>query len=95
MSAAVDLFASQATGLGSPYRDCALVTPSDSADLAYVTRGIMLGSSGTLQVTMIGNEEGSGETVEITGLATGVIHPICASRIWNTNTSASNICAFW
>lgn len=81
-----DSFASHQRGLESPGEHAFAVTPNDSADLAYVTRGVYVGGTGTLKVTMLG-----GEAVTFTGLAAGVIHPIRASRIWSTGTSATTI----
>ena len=81
-----DTFSTQQRGLESPGEHAIAVTPNDSVDLTYVTRGIYVGGTGTLKVTMLG-----GEAVTFTGLAAGVIHPIRASRIWSTGTSATTI----
>ncbi len=83
-------FSSHSSGLESPGEHAFAVTPSDSVDLTYVTRGIYVGATGTLKVTMLG-----GEAVTFTGLAAGVIHPIRASRIWATGTSATTILAIY
>lgn len=79
-------FSSHSSGLESPGEHAFAVTPNDSADLAYVTRGVYVGGTGTLKVTMLG-----GEDVTFTGLAAGVIHPIRAKRIWSTGTSATGV----
>lgn len=62
------------------------VTPSDSADLDSVTRGIYVGATGDLKVTMMG-----GGVVTFVSLVAGVIHPIMAQRIWSTGTTATDI----
>lgn len=62
------------------------VTPNDSTDLAVPTRGLYVGAAGDVKVTMI-----SGETVTFVGLSAGIIHPICARRVWSTATTATSI----
>lgn len=76
----------------APADHVALVTPSDSADLTNVTRGISFGAVGTLKVTTHG-----GETVVIPSgaLAAGIIHPLRVARIWSTSTTATSIVAYW
>ena len=81
-----DTYASHASGLESPGSHAFAVTPNNDADLAVVTRGVYVGGTGTLKVTMLGGEE-----VTFTGLAAGMIHPIRASRIWSTGTSATGV----
>lgn len=62
------------------------VTPNDGTDLATPTRGIYVGASGDLKVDM----RGVG-TVTFVGLAAGMIHPICARRVYATGTTATGI----
>lgn len=81
-----DTFASFAAGLTAPAEHAAAITPNDGADLANTTRGIYVGGSGNLKVTMVG-----GEQVTFTGLAAGIIHPIRAARVWSTGTTATSI----
>lgn len=73
-----------------PAVNATAVTTSDSADLSYVTRGIYVGGSGNLKVDMLG-----GGSVTFTGLAAGVIHPIRATRIYATGTTATGVIALW
>ena len=89
--AAVDSYTSYES-MTTPADHIALVTPSDSVDLGYVTRGISFGTVGTIKVTTNG-----GETVTIPSgaLAAGSIHPIRVARIWSTGTTAANIVAYW
>ena len=70
----------------------ATVTPNDSTDLTNVTTAIYIGTTGNMQVTMMGGAAGS--TVVFANLPVGW-QPIRASRIWATNTTASNIVACW
>lgn len=62
------------------------VTPSNTVDLAQVTRGIYVGVSGDLKVDMV-----AGGTVIFVDLAAGMIHPIAAKRIYQTGTDATSI----
>lgn len=64
------------------------VTPNDSTDLASTSVGIYVGVSGDLKVTLKG-----GAVITFIGLSSGVIHPIAATRIWATGTTATNIVA--
>lgn len=75
-----------------PPSHVALVTPSDSVDLTYVTRGISLAAAGALKVVTHG-----GETVVIPSgaLTAGIIHPLRVTRIWSTGTDATGIVAYW
>lgn len=65
------------------------VSPSDSTDLSIgFCRGILVGVSGSLSVVGTG-----GSVINFPTLAAGVIHPICATRIRATGTSATGIVA--
>ena len=75
----------------NPARYAVAVTPSDTVDLEYVTRGIYVGSGGDVEVIMVGN----GATVVFPGVPDGVILPVRASRIKDANTTASSIVAIW
>lgn len=68
-----------------------LITPNDSVDLTQRTRGISFGAVGALKII-----DGVGNTVTIPSgsLAAGVIHPICATRVYSTGTAATNIVGY-
>ncbi len=63
------------------------ITPSDSLTF-QPTRAIYLGSGGDVKVDMA-----NGDTVVFYAMAGGVIHAINCTRIYATDTSASNILA--
>jgi len=87
---AIDLHALLGEGLTSPYDDAAEVTPSDTADLTYVSRALWCVSTGTIRVTMLG-----GQTVNIDH-GTHVLLTIRVTRIWLTGTSNNpKIVALW
>jgi hypothetical protein len=86
----VDNFDTHTTGLSGPYSNAAQVTPSDSADLGYVTRALWCGATGNLKVTLV-----NGDTVTFDHGAHQLI-AIRAKRVWATGTvSTPNIVALW
>ncbi|MFM9871991.1 MAG: hypothetical protein ACKVQS_00840 [Fimbriimonadaceae bacterium] len=72
-------------GHQDPVFDAFAVTPSDTADLAQVTRGVYVGGAGALKVTLAG-----GSTVTFTGLTAG-IWPFEVVRIFATGTTATGL----
>lgn len=86
MATGVDNFSWPMVLLDSPATHAFAVTPHDTNELTNVTRGIYVGATGNLKVTMQG-----GEAVTFVGLAAGVIHPIRATIIWSNGTTAASI----
>ena len=72
----------------SPIEFAVAISPDDATDIATVSRAIYVGASGNLKVTLLG-----GEDITFVGLAAGVFHPIRATRIWSTGTTATSIVA--
>ena len=86
----VDNFDKHTAGLSGPYSNAAEVTPSDSADLGYVTRGLWCATTGNVKVTML-----SGDVVTIDHGAHTFL-PIRVVRVWATGTAATpKIVALW
>lgn len=75
-----------AEGLTSPADNGTVITPSDSTDLAYVSRAIVLGTAGALKVTFLG-----GNVTTLPAQAAGYLWPIRVSRVWATGTTATDI----
>jgi hypothetical protein len=73
--------------INGPVSSGAAITPSDSVDMTFETRGIYVGVGGDLKVTLAQD----GSAVTFIGLSGGIIHPIAASRIWATGTTATSI----
>jgi hypothetical protein len=73
-----------------PAVDGASITPSDTVNLTYTTRGIYVGVAGDVVAVMQ-----SGAVLTFKNLAAGVIHPIAASRINSTGTAATDIVGVW
>lgn len=63
------------------------VTPSDSVDLTNPCYGLYVGVTGNVKVT-----HWNGVAVTYTNVAVGW-HPIAATRVWSTGTTASGIVA--
>lgn len=66
------------------------VTPSDTADLRVITRGLYVGTTGNLRVTL-----DNGDDVTFVTIAAGIIHPLYVKRVWSTNTTATNLVAVY
>jgi hypothetical protein len=64
------------------------VTPSDSTLLAETTRGIYVGTGGTIAALML-----SGASVTFTAVPSGAILPVRLTKIMATGTTASGIVA--
>ena len=77
-----------------PAANAVVVTPSDSADLLFVTRGLFVGGAGNISVIM-GDQAVDATTVTFTGVLAGTILPIAVRRVRSTNTTATNIVALW
>lgn len=77
-------------GLTSPADNAVAVTPSDSTDLAYVSRALYIGTGGNLVVTMAG-----GGDVTFSNIPDGSILPIRVSRVKATSTTASGIISIY
>jgi hypothetical protein len=72
----------------APVTHGAVVTPDDATDLTTASRAILVGTAGDIKLTTVG-----GST--LTAAFTAGWHPVCASRIWSTGTTAAGISAWW
>jgi len=82
-----DRFKTLAPGMTDPIIRAEDVTPSDTADLPTTTRAVYLGGSGDLRITL-----SEGDTITLLNAGAGW-HPIRATRVWATGTSATAIVA--
>lgn len=74
----------------APAANFAAITPNDGSDLAYVTRGIYVGTGGDISAV-----NAAGDVVPFKSLPAGILLPIRVARIRATGTTASNIVALW
>lgn len=72
-------------------KNAVAVTPSDTVDLSYTTKGLWVGTAGTIKVNM----SGSGTAVSFLAVANGTWIPGAFTRVYNTDTSADDIVAMW
>lgn len=87
---AQDNFEPFGVAMHSPIENAASVTPHDTNELSYVTRGLYVGVSGNVTVVL-----SSGDEVQLVGLAAGVVHPLRVRQVKATGTAATNIVALW
>jgi sporulation protein YlmC with PRC-barrel domain len=73
----------------SPAEAAVAVTPNDGTDILE-TKGLYVGVAGDVKVTMH-----RGTVVTLVGLVAGVVHPIRVRRVWSTDTTATDIIAFY
>jgi hypothetical protein len=85
-----DIFAAGNSAILSPLTRAVAVTPSDSVDLAFVTRELWVGTAGNLSLEMHG-----GDSIVITGVPAGARLPYRVSRVNATSTTATGIVALW
>lgn len=66
------------------------VSPSDSNDLPFLTRGLYVGTAGHVKVTMA-----DGSVGVLKSLSGGIVHPLSVRRVWSTGTTALDIIALY
>lgn len=87
----LNYFSSNSLSILSPYTDSVAITPSDTTDLAQVTRAIHAhgaGSNHDVVVTLANDPDGSSITLAV---SKGDILPIRVKRVWSTGTTATTI----
>jgi hypothetical protein len=84
-----DQFHSHASGLDSPARNAAAVTPNDSTDLANTTRALLLSAAGDVTVDM----QGVGSNITLPMQAG--YNPVQVTRVYATGTDSLTIVALW
>lgn len=79
-----DRHASTATSLTSPAVDGFAITPGDATDLPETTRGLYVGTGGTVVARLA-----SGVTLTFANVPSGSIVPVRVDRVLSTGTTAS------
>jgi hypothetical protein len=87
MATATNEFATHAS-FDAPFTRASVITPHDTNEIAYVTRGVYVGGAGTLTVVM---QDGS--TCLFSGIPAGTVLPIRVKIIKSTGTTATLIVA--
>jgi hypothetical protein len=91
MTTATDPFVNFQPGLQTPVRNSFAITPSDSAELPFVTRAIFVGSAVDITARL------ADDTASVTfkAVAAGSMLPIRARQIYATGTNASLMVGFY
>jgi hypothetical protein len=87
---AVDQQSGITEGMMGPADNQVAVTPSDSTDLAYISRALFIGGAGNIVVT-----PSSGQANITYTVPAGMILPIRVSRVLATGTTATNIVSWY
>lgn len=85
----MDAFAAYRAGLDSPAEHAAVVVPSDTEPLPFISRALMV-TGGEVRVTTKG-----GETLTLPGVSVTQVWPLRISKVWATGTDAHSIIALW
>ncbi|WP_341232756.1 hypothetical protein [uncultured Sulfitobacter sp.] len=81
-----DNFHDYSAGLTGPICGGFPITPDDAADIAQVTRAVMVSGAGDLSVVLK-----SGDAVTLPNLMAGVVYPFRIARVLNSGTTASGV----
>lgn len=73
--------------LDAPARNAIAVSPSDTNDLAIRSRALFIGGAGDIKVDMVDK----GEAVIFKGLSAGQKLDIQVTRVYSTDTTATDI----
>lgn len=86
-----DRFSHTEVALSDPASNCAIITPSNTVDLAFVSRAICVqGAAGSIRIMTAGGQE-----ITIPNVAYTQLLPIRAKRIYATGTTATSILVLW
>lgn len=77
------------TDISGPASRLEAVTPDDSGELAQVTRALYVGTGGNIKV----DGYHIGEAVVLSNVPDGTVLPIRVTRVYATDTTASDIVA--
>lgn len=80
-----DPYKTFASSLSDPVHMAESVTPDDGTNLTTACRALYVGQGGNLRVTLVG-----GSTVTLVAASNGW-HPVRATRVWATGTTATDI----
>lgn len=91
----VNPFQGRPTEFDSPARNAGVIVLD--ADLPTVTRGLWVGASGDLAVTMEGMPDGQSKVFP--AVPAGTLLPFCVKKVWTTGTTiaspTTNIVPVW
>jgi hypothetical protein len=70
---------------------CVAVSPSDSVDLTQIPKAIYVGTGGNIAMVLASDSGGSAVTFK--NVQSGAVLPVRPIRVYNTNTTATDIVA--
>ena len=79
-----------ATSATQSARDVDIITPSDTQNLPREARGVYIGTGGHMKITTQ-----YGKTVIFKNLVRGQILPVQVWKVWQTDTTASDLIALY
>ena len=82
-----DAYSNSVAGPSGPAKRFFAATPSNTADLAFVTTALYVGGAGDVTV----RADGSTQNVTFTAVPAGSVLPIRVARVMATGTTATNI----
>jgi len=91
MSIAQDTFVNLQGGLQSPPRNSFTITPSDTAELRFVTRSIYVGGTGDITLRLAGD---AGQLL-IKAVPAGTMLPLRVRQVFATGTTATGLVGFY
>lgn len=74
-------------GRDNPGSNAFAITPSDSAPLIQITRGLYVGGSGNVSVVLAGDAV----AVVLNGVVAGSLYPLRVKQVTATNTTATGL----
>lgn len=88
-AAANNNFRNWAPNWQSPYMHAFSISPSDSANVAHVTRAILAGNTGDVKVDLAGSSTHAGQTgVILYGLVKGSVYKVAVKKVYSTGTTS-------
>lgn len=81
-----DTFSTHQESLTGPITGGFDIVPTDTDDLARITRGFMVATSGDMCVHLK-----DGDALTLTGLSAGVVYPFRVTRVLATGTTVTGI----
>jgi hypothetical protein len=86
-----DSFDTNEISLNSPAANSLAITPHDTNELAYVSRGLFVGTGGNIALKL----DNDSSSVILYNVQNGCVLPLRAKLILSTGTTASNIVALY
>lgn len=87
-----DKFETYSSNLSSPAREAATIVPDDAQPLPNASRGIYVGTSGDLRLSLVGAPD---EAITLASVQAGAFYPLRVDKVYATGTTADGLVALW